>query len=238
MPGPAEPPFRLGPQRTGLHDPRARLRACLEHAHHFIRTATADTVLRQVFTSANHRDTIRAMVTSDVHVGFMMPDSLAALREQGDVIQAAGFQPDWRRSTSTVLARELAASSGGQVVPTTIITLRPLDSSSDASYAELFLPEAGRALVPWWFAQEVATHVGWQVDRPGGCAPVQAAFAAEGFVVPPCVQGPQDRRGEHDLDMLYFDRGAGATRTRIELLHPQRAGTLHPMPQPGDAPHA
>lgn len=238
MPGSAEPPFLLGPRRTGLRDPRGRLRACLEHAWQFIHTATADTVLRQVFTRAAHRHTVSQVLTSDVHVGFMVPDDLATLRELGDVIAAAGFHPDGQVSASSVLARELAANAGGRPIPTTIVTLRPVDAHSHASYVELFLPTAGRAQVSHWIEHEVATHVGWLVDGPGCSEPVRAAFAAEGFVVPTCVAATPGQPDQRGVDILYFDRGTGAARTRIELMHPVHDGAHRHGHQPGDALHA
>ena len=194
----------------------SRLTAALDAVRSYLERVDAATLLRQAIDDDAARAQIAAHVAGVEHVGFLaLPgETLAMLPEAA---RAAGFDRDHELLTSQILARELSALAGREVVTQLFIARGP-ERAGGRVMAEVFVPQAEPERVAAWIRDGVGTHVALRLHAASQIEEVAAIFRGSGYRVPSFMNDRPMSNTTQRMKALYLDREPPNWHLRIELL--------------------
>jgi len=198
--------------------------AKLREAAHFLSAATDEEVLGAVIGDRDRIEAILGLAAGLDHVGFMVaPEEAQSL---GPAAAEAGFDGRQRTFPSTILARQLAVLAGLDAVPTTIF--KAWRQTADPRAVEVAIPRGVDAeTTNGWIERGIGAHVAFRVESRVRLRELRPLMEAEGFTMPPFMNGAALGNPAERISAVFFDRRP-AEPVGIEFCHYEDARYLSP----------
>ncbi|NNJ85116.1 MAG: hypothetical protein HKP13_09315 [Gammaproteobacteria bacterium] len=212
------PLFSVRETLSAKGKPENIFQQCLLDAKQFIDANSVSDILHHAFGREENREVVKESVRSFLHVGFLSP--YRNLADMGRMAEEVGFFSGFSTLTSAVVSRELGYITGCADIPTAIFTAKLGKRHEDASYVEVFLPDAQASRVRKWIEDEVGTHIGLILKKPTAFIDVQAAFYNEAFQIAPFMAGKQIDSPGREASVIYYEKPCVTGKFRIEIFSP------------------